>query len=477
MNLRSSILFISTLLCLSFDYSYTFVLRPNRAQVQVVKQTSLSPSFTTKSKSSTSQRQQSNTAFLKKDSDSDDGKPKKTISVITGGNGFLGKAILNEIVSSSNNVQQQQIIYSLVRSHKVNTEKEFLQSVYDDFDDDSSTSSKGCSFNVFPYDMLDEGKSIKDCLVHINDNYCTKEDDDTQTDIVIYHTASVFGPTENHTQTALDNVKGTEDLLYSTISTYDEKTENKKNIHVIFTSSMAAVRATNQTPKNGKFYTEQDWNTESKLGVNWGSSYQWSKMKSEQRAWEIVNDYNNSNKQKNKINFVSICPSFIFGPLSTAEQKQQKQQQQSSSTSYSIDLVTQWSYGKSEVQSRLCVDVRDVAKAHVLAATLPKEEDDGGNEGKRYIVSSETRIPSIEIARAIQKIHDEEYSESSSSNSDVVITADTEFDGGFIKIGEKEVECIERLKKDLGLDISKRPLTETFEDMARQVYAANNDKK
>ena len=54
------------------------------------------------------------------------------------------------------------------------------------------------------------------------------------------------------------------------------------NPRVIITSSMAAVRATDQIPLNGKYYTHRDWNTISKLNKkNWGLCYQCSKAESE----------------------------------------------------------------------------------------------------------------------------------------------------------------------------------------------------
>lgn len=105
--------------------------------------------------------------------------------------------------------------------------------------------------------------------------------------------------------------------------------------------------------------------------------------------------------------------------------------------------------GESPVQSRLCVDVRDIAKAHVAVGTMDS------TNGKRYIVSAERRLTSHETAKALRKV----------SLAPEKIYSDDEFDGGAIKIGDQEVEAIERLKSEIGLTL--RPVAETFEDMAR----------
>ena len=136
-----------------------------------------------------------------------------------------------------------------------------------------------------------------------------------------------------------------------------------------------------------------------------------------------------------------MCPSFIFGPPSSKD-----------SNSFSIQLVGQWVRGESDVQSRLCVDVRDVAKAHVAAMASP------GAMGKRYIVSSEARIPSQDMADALKKICKE-----SGMGDPEKITFDSDFDGGAIKIGEKECEAAANLLEDFGLVM--RPVEETMADM------------
>jgi nucleoside-diphosphate-sugar epimerase len=257
----------------------------------------------------------------------------------------------------------------------------------------------------------------------------------------------VFGPSDNHVQTAKDNVQGTEDLVTAMASFLP-------NIicRLVLTSSMAAVRGTGQEPLNGKYYTYKDWNTQSKIldvdhddhdQKNWGVSYQWSKAESERRAWELAKQHG--------LPMTSICPSFVFGPPSGGGAIL--------SNSYSITLVGQWVRGESSVQSRLCVDIRDVAQAHVAAGTRKEAI------GQRFLVSSEARKSSRDMAQALEQVcRDTGLGDASR------ITFDADFKGGAIPIGAQEVEAIERLRKSLGVHL--RPVEETIADMGRALLMA-----
>lgn len=329
-----------------------------------------------------------------------------TSLVITGASGYLGREIVHSILD--NDVLQDSNIVCLVRTHRIEDECKYW--------------GDNKAVKVMSYDMLDGGKTVEDALSTVFQNENEK--------CCILHVASVFTPTEEHEQMALDNVKGAEDLMIAVAKFPVEKTR------VILTSSMAGVRGSGQIPENGKFYTEKDWNTKSELGANWGASYQWSKATSEQRAWDIA-------KEKN-INFTGLCPSFIFGPPSDAK----------SSESFSISTVRKWVFGEGPVQSRLCVDVRDVALAHVQAAI----RDCTINE--RIIVSTEARIPSEKMAEELKKMSTE-----MGIGAPDKIYADTEFSGGAIQIGDKEVGCYERMESLL--DLKPRSVEETMSDMAK----------
>lgn len=341
--------------------------------------------------------------------------PKKFI--ITGASGYLGREIVNSILTDEEIMNTDTEIVCLVRKNRVESEQTYWR-------------SKEC-IKVMAYDMLDGGKTVEEALVSLSSSQSGEEE------CCIYHVASIFSPTEDHEKMALDNVKGAVDLMnvvakFPTINT-----------RVVLTSSMAGVRGTGQTPLNGLHYTEKDWNTVSRLGANWGSSYQWSKVESEQKAWDIA--------KKNGVKFTSLCPSFIFGPPLSAEASQ----------SFSISTVSKWMNGESPVQSRLCVDVRDVAKAHVLAGTRP------GTIGERIIVSTESRLPSIEMADELKKM-----AAQLGIGKPEKIYADVNFDGGAIKIGCKEVDCAVRMEELLD-GFTVRPVEETMRDMAKALLLNN----
>ena len=269
----------------------------------------------------------------------------RNVHIVTGGNGFIGRHIVNELIHGeimnddgklsgmNGNVD---VVYSLVRGRKVEKEQEWIDSVLEGCQGDNYCGE----VHAFPYDMLDDGVSLEKCLTHIRERYCEDCGEGNGLSVTVYHVASTFGPTEDHERTALENVKGTEDLILACA-------KHSCQVHrIILTSSMAAVRATNQKPINGQCYSYEDWNTASQLGLNWGSSYQWSKMQSEKRAWELCQ----SNELKDSLQLVTLCPSFVFGPSLGP------------SNSYSVDIVSKWAKGQAEVQSRLCVDVRDIAR-------------------------------------------------------------------------------------------------------------------
>mmetsp|Transcript_31401 Transcript_31401/g.36646 ORF Transcript_31401/g.36646 Transcript_31401/m.36646 type:complete len:398 (+) Transcript_31401:172-1365(+) len=364
--------------------------------------------------------------------------PKSRVSIVTGSRGYLGREIAHEIIESAIvdcSIQNSDELICLVREQHVEEEQKYWDNIMKTRYDEgilptSSTTDDAIRVKVMAYDMLDGGTTLTKAIQHAFSNN-DKDDDTCQISCCIYHVASIFTPTDDHYNMALENVKGAEDLM-NTVA----KVAPLKNIRVVLTSSTAAVRGSNQKPSNGKYYTYQDWNTESELGKNWGNSYQYSKAASEKKAWKISKTHG--------VPMVSILPSFIFGPPSFRD----------ASSSYSIIMVGSWVKGEAAVQSRLCVDVRDVAKAHVKAGTLQ------GAIGERLIVSTEARISSEKTAEALKSI----ANDTGLGDPDKIFP-DTNFDGGAIPIGNKEVDSEERLKNILG--ITCRPVEETIRDMAK----------
>jgi nucleoside-diphosphate-sugar epimerase len=375
----------------------------------------------------------------------------RSVSIVTGSRGYLGRQIIHELLenpirsnknddhdsdsevdssdSESDNNNTADEVICLVRETHVKEEELYWKTIMEDGD---NINTNTC-LKVMPYDMLDGGTTLSEAL-----EYTFNGNDKTDVNCCVYHVASIFSPRDDHDAMASENVKGTIDLMNTIVKVNTPMEHSNNNIRVVLTSSTAAVRGGNQKPLNNKWYTHMDWNTESEQGKNWGNSYQWSKAESEKKAWEIAKSHG--------VSMVSICPSFIFGPPKKGQ----------TSSSYSIQLVNSWVMGDAPVQSRLCVDIRDVAKAHRLAGTLPIAI------GERLIVSSEARISSQKTSDEFQCIAKENGFDPDK------IHPDTNFDGGAIKIGEKEVDSVDRLRDILGLTC--RPVEETMRDMARTLF-------
>ena len=368
--------------------------------------------------------------------------------LVTGANGFVGRHVVYSLLEhhDDNDEARKRPIVCLVRTDKVRAETVYWRAQAESMERDPSI------IRILPYDMLDGGSTLSDALE------CVIDDENAITRVCVYHVASSFGPSPDPIRTAEENVKSAEDAVACLAKC--SKLHPACRLRLVLTSSMAAVRATSQAPLNGKYYTNRDWNTESKLDEsNWGSCYQWSKAESERRAWEMTNKYNE--ELETPIEMVSLCPSFVFGPQ--VPRPRSLTTDEASSSSYSITLVDQWLRGKSQVQSRLCADVRDVARAHVEAGVLdPLPESD---EDRRFILSTEERLSSERTAEALKraatKLRDENRVELDFDLDS--ITCDTNFDGGAIKIGDREVDAAKRLEE---LGVKCRPVAETMHDMA-----------
>ena len=373
------------------------------------------------------------------------------ISIITGANGFVGRQVVYSLLQQRNGDSKDAVI-CLVYPDKVPREETYWNDHVMDQDDDN------VCVKVLPYDMLDGGETLNDALKTAITYYVDHPSESCP--ICIYHIASVFGPTADPIQTANDNVQSAEDVV-RTLDKFYQSHPNAK-LRLVLTSSMAAVRATDQKPLNGKFYTHRDWNTLSKLnGENWGSCYQYSKAESERRAFELVKECNEKYAKEKQIEIVALCPSFVFGPPPPMPSKMTDTTKNGSS-SFSLTLINQWLRGESPVQSRLCLDVRDCAEAHIAAGRMNKLPDE--DVDRRYILSAEERLSSEATAEALMRGVERATKDSLRTIDLSKMTCDTQFTGGAIPIGQQEVEATERLKRDLG--VVCRPVEETMQDMA-----------
>ena len=213
----------------------------------------------------------------------------------------------------------------------------------------------GGDLKLFKADLLDQG-SYAEAMAGCS---------------VVFHTASPF--TSNYKDPQRDMVdpavKGTENIMASAAQTDSVK-------RVVLTSSCVSIYGDAQdiVVYPGGVMTEAQWNTTSTLNHQ---TYSYSKVMAERRAWEMA--------EADGVDLVVINPGFVIGP-GTMEQP----------TSESFNLMKQMTDGTMAMgapdMNMGCVDVRDVALAHIRAAYTPEAE------GRHICVAEEWRFVDMGIA-------------------------------------------------------------------------------
>ncbi|CAL8462009.1 g1540 [Coccomyxa elongata] len=184
----------------------------------------------------------------------------------------------------------------------------------------------------------------------------------------VFHTASPFFMGSDNPQKDLVDpaVKGTTTVLRSVAKSKDTVKR------VVLTSSVAAIMKMKKGPLKGKVFTDEDWNDEAT--VNEGS-YEYSKTQAEKAARELA--------EKEGFEIVTIHPSFVMGPVIF---------DRADATSI-VTMKGFVEHGQYSFFPWHC-DVRDIARAHVLAAEVPTASG-------RYIVSNPpvpTKVISQELS-------------------------------------------------------------------------------
>ena len=138
----------------------------------------------------------------------------------------------------------------------------------------------------------------------------------------------------------------------------------------------AAVKGIKAAPPvDGELFTEADWNETSTVAEE---GYWASKAQAEKLAWELARQSN--------LDLVTILPNFVMGPVLSAALPDPT----------SVGFLKAWLEGTASTGSiTFAPDVRDVARAHLLAATTPAASG-------RYIVSETTSTSPGFIARTLQ---------------------------------------------------------------------------
>ncbi len=192
---------------------------------------------------------------------------------------------------------------------------------------------------------------------------------------IVYHLASPFmiGNVKNPYEKLINPaLKGTENVLHSV-----NKTPSVKR--VALTSSIVSIVGDNieaLDTENGVF-TEKDWNKTSSAAHN---PYPYSKVLAEKKAWEI-------HDAQDRWSLVVLNPGFVMGPSLTRNSD-------SGSIGFMMDMLS----GKNKMGvpnlHLTFVDVRDIARAHILAAETPHLKG-------RFIITS-VSLTMLEFANVIR---------------------------------------------------------------------------
>lgn len=192
----------------------------------------------------------------------------------------------------------------------------------------------------------------------------------------VFHTASPFimrNLKDPQTELIEPAVEGTRNLLMAV-----NRTDSVKR--VVLTSSTVAIYGDAKEVldlPNGRF-DESIWNTSSSAEHQ---AYSYSKTLAEHEAWRIA-------EQQNNWDLVVINPGFILGP-SLAKQSQ------SESIKTMLELMRGKLKSGAPALAFPIVDVRDVAQAHIQAASIKEAK------GRHCIVSATGSM--LEMAEIIEQ--------------------------------------------------------------------------
>ena len=185
----------------------------------------------------------------------------------------------------------------------------------------------------------------------------------------VIHTASpyLYRAVKDNTEFLMPAVNGTKEILRSV------KAHAPSVKRVVITSSCAAVldfagEAAKPDSAEPKTYTEADWNPKSwedALVGNPSVAYQVSKKYAEMAAWEFLEN------EKPGFDLVVLNPPMVYGPLRHSVSGV-KELNESTARIYNLFIDSKADAELPPNGLPLYTDVRDLAEAHLLAATVPE---------------------------------------------------------------------------------------------------------
>ncbi|CAJ0944723.1 unnamed protein product, partial [Mesorhabditis belari] len=213
----------------------------------------------------------------------------------------------------------------------------------------------------------------------------------------VLHVASPF-PLAGTQETIDTAIAGTKNVLEACAN---ENTLKK----VVLTSSLVAIF---EGHVDGRRLTENDWS----ILNDKTDAYYTSKTLAEKAAWEFVEEH------KNKFRFTVVNPGFIVGPTLTDE------------LGSSAEVIKKLMEAPALPKMRfICVDVRDVAMAHIAA--MENQESDG----MRIICAeADSRLASELFEKLTEEFESQGYCIPTRSIPDWIVKFGANFSDQFAKI-------------------------------------------
>jgi dihydroflavonol-4-reductase len=219
---------------------------------------------------------------------------------------------------------------------------------------------------------------------------------------------------------------------------------------VVMTSSISAIiygRGVREKP-----FTEEDWTDETNRGDT--SPYDRAKTIAERAAWAWLA------AEGGGVELVTVNPGLVLGPVLGSD------------FSASIEAIKKLMDGSIPALPRFgfnVVDVRDIARLHVLAMTTPEAA------GQRFIGSGDFYWMSDVAKMLKQGLGDKAKKVPSIPVPDFVARIVAMFDpivrGRLFELGKRRPVSSEKARRVLGW--TPRPVTETVLDTARSLQASN----
>lgn len=336
---------------------------------------------------------------------------KNTI-LVTGGTGYIGSWVVKGLLENGHTVRLT------VRDKSKKEKYQFLEEIAD--------KTEG-TLEIWEADLLKKGSfdaaaKGSDMIAHIASPFILKIKD-AQKDLV--------DPA----------VKGTANVLEAA-----NKSGTVKK--VVLTSSVASVHGDNIDMRNQNIdiFTEEHFNFTSTLNHQ---PYSFSKVSAEKKAWEI-------SKKQQDWELVVMNPSFVMGPSLTRTS-------QSESLKVMTELLTgKYKSGAPDLKFGF-VDVRDVAKAHILGLETK-------SKGRHILVERVADI--MEMSKIIKSIYGDKYKVPKSNIPRwilMIVGPLVGFSRKFIKNNVGHTLKLDNSKSKNKLGLQYIPFEKTMEDMVEQM--------